>query len=87
MEKMFLFTMQLFIFQQDIMLILSIYQEKEQQITLYEPNQFVMSSGVLDFSGGPLRIRSKLSRNLNSGDRIALALATPATTGGTILQK
>ena len=45
-----------------------------------------MSSGVLDFSGGPLRIRSKLSRNLNSGDRIALALATPATTGGTIFR-
>ena len=41
----------------------------------YEANQFVMSSGVLDFSAGPCRIRSPLSRNLNSGDRIYLILA------------
>ena len=58
-----------------------------QANNLYEPNQFVMSSGVLDFSGGPLRIRSKLSRNLNSGDRIALALATTLTSGGPILSE
>ncbi len=42
--------------------------------SLYEPNQFVIEAGVLDFSGGPLRIRSRLSRNLNSGDSIALLL-------------
>jgi len=41
----------------------------------YPANQFVMSSGVLDFTGGPCRIRSPLSRNLNSGDRIYLILA------------
>lgn len=44
-------------------------------MSMYEPNQFVMSSGVLDFSGGPLRIRTPLSRNLNSGDAIYLVLA------------
>ena len=43
--------------------------------SLYEPNQYVMSAGVLDFSGGPLRIRTPLSRNLNSGDSIYLVLA------------
>ena len=42
----------------------------------YDANQFVISQGVLDFSGGPLRIRSPLSRNLNSGDSIYLLLAT-----------
>ena len=40
--------------------------------TLYEPNQFVMSCGVFDFDGGPLRIHCPISRNLNSGDSIAL---------------
>ncbi len=45
--------------------------------SLYEPNQFVMSSGVLDFSGGPLRLHTPLSRNLNSGDSICIVFATP----------
>jgi len=45
-------------------------------IAAYDANQFVISQGVLDFSGGPLRIRSPLSRNLNSGDSIFLCLAT-----------
>lgn len=45
-------------------------------VNLYEPNQFVMSQGVLDFSAGPARIRCPLSRNLNSGDAIYLVLAT-----------
>ena len=44
-------------------------------VNMYEPNQFVISQGVLDFSGGPLRIRSPLSRNLNSGDRIMIVLS------------
>ena len=55
-----------------------------QSISLYEPNQFVMSSGCLDFTGGPLRIRSPLARNLNSGDSIYLLVAKkeddPSTT-------
>lgn len=42
----------------------------------YSANQYVMSCGWLDFDGGPLRIRSRLSRNLNSGDSIVLILAS-----------
>lgn len=45
-------------------------------VNSYSANQFVMSSGVIDFTGGPTRIRSRLSRNLNSGDSIFLILAT-----------
>ena len=45
----------------------------------YSANQFVLSSGVLEFDGGPLRISSRLSKNLNSGDRIGLILATAAS--------
>ena len=45
-------------------------------VNSYVANQFVMSTGVLDFTGGPCRIRSPLSRNLNSGDSIYLLLAT-----------
>lgn len=42
----------------------------------YEPNQYVISQGWLDFDGGPLRINSPLSRNLNSGDSISLVLGS-----------
>ena len=49
----------------------------DSAVSLYDANQYVMSSGVLDFGGGPLRIRSPLSRNLNSGDSIYLLLALP----------
>ena len=45
-------------------------------MSLYEPNQFVMSCGALDFNAGPLRIKSPLARNLNSGDSIYLILAS-----------
>ena len=41
----------------------------------YDANQFIISQGVLDFTGGPLRIKSPLSRNLNSGDSIYLVFA------------
>lgn len=45
--------------------------------SLYEPNQNVIMSGLL---GGPNstveRFRSRLARNLNSGDRIVLLLRT-----------
>ena len=44
-------------------------------VEAYDASQFVMSTGVLDFDGGPLRITSPLSRNLNSGDAIYLILA------------
>ncbi len=46
-------------------------------ISLYEPNQYVMSAGLLDFTGGPLRVRCPLARNLNSGDSIHLIMAVP----------
>ena len=44
--------------------------------SLYEPNQNVMACGVMDFSAGPCRVYSRLSRNLNSGDRIVLVVAS-----------
>lgn len=43
-------------------------------VPLYSANQFVISSGLLDFNAGPLRIRSPLSRNLNSGDSVYLVI-------------
>lgn len=48
---------------------------------LYEPNQFVMNCGVADFEAGPVRVSSRLSRNLNSGDQIVLLLSNPSTIG------
>ena len=47
---------------------------------MYEPNQFVMNCGVFDFSAGPTRISSPVSRNLNSGDSIALIMSNSTAT-------
>nr|QIR82186.1 capsid protein [unidentified] len=44
--------------------------------SLYEPNQFVMNAGIVDPSAGPIRFRSPISRNLNSGDSIYLIVGT-----------
>nr|QIR82154.1 capsid protein [unidentified] len=44
--------------------------------SLYEPNQFVMNAGIVDPSAGPIRFRSPVSRNLNSGDSIYLIIGT-----------
>ena len=41
---------------------------------MYEPNQFVMACGVVDYSAGPLRFHCPISRNLNSGDSIVLIM-------------
>ena len=49
---------------------------------LYEPNQFVLNCGVFDFTSGPVRVSTPLSRNLNSGDAIVL-LTRQATTSTT----
>ena len=49
--------------------------------SLYEPNQFVMGTGVFDFSAGPLRVHCPLSRNLNSGDSIALIVHCETASG------
>lgn len=40
--------------------------------SIYEPNQFVIASGIADANAGPIRINTPLARNLNSGDRIVL---------------
>ena len=44
--------------------------------SLYEPNQFVMNCGIVDSGAGPIRFRSILSRNLNSGDAIYLVVGS-----------
>ena len=49
---------------------------------MYEPNQYVMNCGVFDFDGGPLRIRSPVARNLNSGDSIYLVVKTSSSITG-----
>lgn len=50
--------------------------------SLYEPNQFVMQCGLMDFNAGPIRISSPISRNLNSGDSIWLVVGTQSVGGG-----
>ena len=45
--------------------------------SLYEPNQYVMACGCIDPDAGPIRIRSPISRNLNSGDSISLVIGSP----------
>lgn len=40
--------------------------------SVYEPNQFVIASGISDADAGPIRINTPLARNLNSGDSIML---------------
>lgn len=49
--------------------------------SLYEPNQNVICSGVCDSASGQLRISSRLARNLNSGDSVALVLRPTQTSG------
>nr|QIR82155.1 capsid protein [unidentified] len=44
--------------------------------SLYEPNQFVMNCGIVDPDAGPVRFRSPISRNLNSGDSIYLIVGS-----------
>ena len=46
--------------------------------SMYEPNQFIMNCGVVDPTAGPIRFRSPLSRNLNSGDAIYLIIGKTA---------
>lgn len=44
--------------------------------SLYEPNQYVMASGITDGTAGPIRIRSNIMRKLHSGDFISLIIGT-----------
>jgi len=48
---------------------------------MYEPNQYVMNCGVVDPNAGPTRFTSRISRNLNSGDRIYLVIGATSTGG------
>ena len=41
--------------------------------SMYEPNQFVMNCGIADSTAGPIRF-TPVSRNLNDGDSIVLAI-------------
>lgn len=56
--------------------------------SLYEPNQYVIMSGVTNFNAGALRYKSPLARNLNSGDKILLLVknqtAQTTTIQGTV---
>ena len=44
--------------------------------SLYEPNQYVIACGVNDPTAGPIRIRTRMMRKLNSGDFVSLLMAT-----------
>jgi len=49
--------------------------------SMYEPNQYVMNCGVCDPDAGPVRFSSRISRNLNSGDRLYLVIGSASSTG------
>ena len=57
------------------------YSSTSPGISLYEPSQYVMDCGVFDFDGGPLRIHSRVSRILNSGDQIVLVIKSRDASG------
>ena len=48
--------------------------------SFYEPNQYVIACGVNDPTAGPIRIRTRMMRKLNSGDFVSLLLSTASTT-------
>lgn len=50
--------------------------------SLIEPNQYVMSTGTFDADAGPMRISSRVSRILHSGDQIVL-IVSPLVSGST----
>ena len=47
--------------------------------SLYEPNQYVIASGISDGNAGPIRIRSRMLRKLHSNDFISLIVGTDST--------
>ena len=53
------------------------FSESQLQGSLYEPNQFVMACGFNDPTAGPIRINSRVNRNLQSGDSVALVIGAP----------
>lgn len=48
--------------------------------SILEPNQYVMNTGTFDADAGPVRISSRITRTLHSGDSVVLLL-TPLATG------
>lgn len=52
--------------------------ETAANASMYEPNQFVMTSGILTLGTGSNRISSPVARNLNSGDAIYLVIRSGA---------
>ena len=42
--------------------------------SVYEPNQYVIATGINDGNAGPIRIRSKMQRRLHSGDFVSLII-------------
>ena len=44
--------------------------------SLYEPNQFVIASGVSDNSAGPIRIHTRMRRVLHSNDAVSLIIGS-----------
>ena len=56
------------------------YPADGMAISMYEPNQFVLSQGVVN--ANLTNIRTPLSRNLNSGDSIYLIAAIPYSQTG-----
>lgn len=47
--------------------------------TLYQPSNYVLASGIADANAGPIRISSRLRKNLNANDQIFLLTATKAS--------
>lgn len=51
-------------------------------VSLYEPNQNIIMSGVCSSDNGQLRLTTRLARNLNSGDKILLIYRPTSTSPG-----
>ena len=64
---------------------LQLSQVPSASTALYEPNQYVMGCGIVDFSAGPCKFVCPVARNLNSGDQIYLLLANTTTTNPMIV--
>lgn len=43
--------------------------------TLFQPSNYVLASGIADSNAGPIRISSRLKKNLNANDQIFLLTA------------
>lgn len=48
------------------------------ETTLFQPSNYVLASGISDPDAGPVRISSRLKKNLNASDQIYLLTACKA---------